>query len=105
MCKPGTVYILTLQITKCSEGCIQIGILTKELFNKFNTRGEEQSIALDLGHCSLWASGRPRFIDESNGFEEGDYLRMKVDLINSKIEWFKKTAKDRHFSSVGKLNI
>ena len=59
MCKPGTVYILTLQIKKCSEGCIQIGIITKELFNKFNTRGEEQSIALDLGHCSLWAAGIP----------------------------------------------
>jgi hypothetical protein len=44
-------------------------------------------------------------MDEERAFKEGDYARMKVDLVNNEIEWFKKSVKDKDYFSVGKIKL
>lgn len=60
---------------------------------------------MDLGHCSVWSTGKPMSINENKKFKEGDYVRMKVDLKNNEIEWFKKPEEGKNFCSVGKISI
>ena len=75
---------------------INIGVLTEELLNRFNTGGFHQNIYFCLKSGFIWKNGH---VANKTGFhlQVGSILRMTINLKVNNMQLFKKVEEKEKF--------
>ena len=80
---------IKIDVVQSKEMCINVGVISEELFDKFNTRGFHENTFFNLKTGQIWKNGA---VANKTGspLQVGSTLRMSINLKAKNMQLFKR---------------
>lgn len=90
MLKFNSIYSISIKIQKSSLNKIDMGICSKKMFCK-SSKSSIENISCDLETVGIWSAGKWVSTRPAEGLKQGQFVKMRVDLLKDQVSWFKKS--------------